>query len=115
MTNAKRQSLNNAVRHWLKEYRAAKAAGYKFGAARAWESALSCARKAPGYMVTYCGAYTPKANLIRVTKVSSRGTVYGRRIYKTRTTVGTVRQWTGPGDYNAPGDISESDWSTQTA
>ena len=111
MTNAKRQSLNSAVRHWLGEYKAAKAVNYKHGAARAWENTLAAARKAPDYLVTYCGAYTPKANLIRVTKVSSRGTVYGRRIYKTRTALGTVRQWTGPGDYNQPTDASESDWS----
>lgn len=84
ITNNARRIRNRAVHTWI---RAARSAHSKDAAKRAWNNALAIADR---HGATGCGwivktsAFGHNAKLVEITRVTSRGTVYGRVHYRSR-------------------------------
>jgi len=89
MNANKSQMLNASVSHWASAAQAAHAAGDKAGVKRAWGNAIAIATRseANGYLVRREGL-----SLYVVTKVGSRGAVYGRRVLLTSKTLHKVEK-----------------------
>ncbi len=89
MSSAKFDARRAAVRAWLRAYRAAAANRSKSTAVRAWENATAIAEQHGPEGCGYALGWGRK--LVQITRRGTRGALYGRVVYKGRTTLGTER------------------------